>query len=60
MDLVNAENDTDRLAYYCGDVHEMAREIADICEPETANRIGAILAERFHKESLGGDISVPH
>jgi Glycosyltransferase 61 len=49
--LVDEESDDDRLAYYRGDILGMATRISRLCEPETANRIAMILANRFPMES---------
>lgn len=54
--LVAQESDNERLAFYRADVHGMARQIAQICAPETASRIATILVERFQRETLAGDI----
>jgi hypothetical protein len=56
--LVDKEPDADRLAYYRGDIHGMATRIARACEPETANRVGGILASRFSMGTLDGDNDV--
>jgi hypothetical protein len=45
--LVEEESDADRLEYYRGDIHGRARYILPLCEPETANRLAAIVATRF-------------
>jgi hypothetical protein len=50
--LADEESDASRLAHYCGDVHEMAGRIAEMCEPETATRIATILDERFQLKTL--------
>jgi hypothetical protein len=50
--LLDQESDIDRLARYCGDVHEMAGRIAAMCEPATADRLAAILNNRFRMETL--------
>jgi hypothetical protein len=57
--LVEEESDVDRLAYYCGDVHEMAWRLADMCEPETAKIIATVLSNRFPSETPAGDVGVP-
>jgi Glycosyltransferase 61 len=45
--LVDAESDADRLEYYRFDIHGMAKYLLPQCEPETANRLAAIVATRF-------------
>lgn len=55
-ELVDAEADISRLAYYRGDVHGMATRIARACEPQTAKRLAAILADRFPVISPGDEI----
>ncbi len=55
--LVDAETDRSRLAYYRGDVHGMANRIARVCEPETANRLAAILADRFPTNAPGDEVA---
>jgi hypothetical protein len=55
--LVDAETDRNRLAYYRGDVHGMVNRIARVCEPETANRLAAILADRFPTNAPGDEVA---
>jgi hypothetical protein len=50
--LVDEEPDDDRLAYYRGDVHRLAKQIVRASEPETARRIKKILANRFRMQRL--------
>jgi hypothetical protein len=50
--LVDEESDADRLEYYRGDIHGRARYILPLCEPETANRLAAIVATRFPRTSV--------
>jgi hypothetical protein len=57
--LVDEELDDERLAYYRGDILGMATRIARVCEPETANRLAMIVANRFPMESSGGEVSAP-
>ncbi len=52
--LATAESDGDRLAYYRGDVQGMAGRIARMCRPETAKRLGELLASRFVVGPLEG------
>jgi hypothetical protein len=54
--LVGAETDSNRLAYYRGDVRGMATRIARACEPETAHRLAAVLADCFPVSSPGDEI----
>ena len=54
--LVGAETDGSRLAYYRGDVHGMATRVARACEPETAKRLAAILADRFSVNAPGDEV----
>ncbi len=54
--LVSAETDSDRLAYYRGDVRSMATRIARACKPETAKRLTAILADCFPVTSPGDEV----
>jgi hypothetical protein len=49
--LVEEESDADRLEYYRGDIHGRARYILPLCEPETANRLAAIVATRFPEKN---------
>ena len=55
--LVDEESNKDRLAYYRGDILGMASRIVRHCEPETANRIATILANRFPTDSSGTEVS---
>ncbi len=48
--LVAEESDGDRLAYYRGDVHRLAKQIVRASEPETAHRIRTILADHFRMQ----------
>jgi hypothetical protein len=50
--LVDQEPDDDRLAYYRGDVHRLAKQIVRASEPQTARRIRTILANRFRMQRL--------
>ena len=54
--LVGAETDSGRLGYYQGDVRGMANRIARACEPETAKRLAAIIADRFPVSSPGDEV----
>jgi hypothetical protein len=45
--LVDEESDIDRLAYYRGDVHRLAKQIVRESKRETARRIRTILANHF-------------
>jgi hypothetical protein len=54
--LVDEESDSDRLAYYRGDILGMAPRITRLCEPETANRVAMVLANRFPMESSPGEV----
>ena len=54
--LVGAETDSSRLAYHRGDVRGMANRIARACEPETAKRLAAILADCFPISSPGDEV----
>jgi hypothetical protein len=45
--IAATEQDINRLAHYRGDVESMAPRIARMCSPETANRLGEVLADRF-------------
>jgi hypothetical protein len=45
--LVDEESDFDRLAYYRGDVHRLAKQIVRASNRETARRIRTILADHF-------------
>jgi hypothetical protein len=49
--LAANETDSDRLAYYRGDVRGMAGRIARACRPETADRLNQVLADRFPPNS---------
>jgi hypothetical protein len=55
--LVSAETDSSRLAHYRGDVRGMATRIARACEPETAKRLAAIVADCFPGSSPGEEVS---
>jgi hypothetical protein len=48
--LLEEESDADRLEYYRGDIHATAKYVLPQCEPETANRLAAIVATRFPKK----------
>ncbi len=50
--LLDRETDVDRLAYFRGDIHELAGQLAAACQPATANRLASILSERLPWESL--------
>ena len=54
--LIGAETDSGRLAYYRGDVRGMATRIARVCEPETAKRLAAIVADCFPGTSPGDEV----
>ena len=58
--LLDEESDDERLAYYRGDIQGMATRIARVCEPETANRIAMIIANRFPMESSGDEDAAPN
>jgi Flp pilus assembly protein TadD len=45
--LVDEEPDADRFEYYRGDIQATAKYVLPHCEPETANRLAAIVATRF-------------
>jgi hypothetical protein len=45
--LVDEESNADRFEYYRGDIHATAKYVLPQCEPETANRLAAIVATRF-------------
>jgi hypothetical protein len=45
--LAEAEPDSERLAYYSGDVHGLAGRIARNCRPSTVDRLNRVLASRF-------------
>jgi hypothetical protein len=55
--LVGAETDSSRLAYYQGDVRGMATRIVRACEPETAKRLAAILADCFPVSASGEEVN---
>jgi predicted component of type VI protein secretion system len=56
-ELVGAETDSSRLAYYQGDVRGMATRIVRACEPETAKRLAAILADCFPVSASGDEVN---
>jgi hypothetical protein len=55
--LIAAETDGNRLAYYRADVHGMAPRIIRMCEPETARRLIAVLADRFPVNAPGDEVA---
>ena len=45
--LVDEESDAERFEYYRVDIHATAKFVLPHCEPETADRLAAIVATRF-------------
>jgi hypothetical protein len=54
--LIAAETGSSRLAFYRADVHGMTPRIARMCEPETARRLKAVVADRFPVESPDDEV----